>query len=83
MELSPETREADPPAHSPTFPLDPASKRGLVSEGEREWDEEEIPATPPQRKFRSLFFGSALSPERSSPVGHEVLATDSDTDADC
>ncbi|XP_062895457.1 cell cycle checkpoint control protein RAD9A isoform X2 [Mobula hypostoma] len=85
--FSPESRQTEPPGHSPGSPLAPASKRSLVGEAEGEEEDEadveEIPATPPQKKFRSLFFGSTLSPERCSPPGHEVLATDSDTDADC
>ncbi|XP_041036605.1 cell cycle checkpoint control protein RAD9A-like [Carcharodon carcharias] len=76
---------------SPTFPLFHLPKR---SHGDNaapirtpEADEDaEVTATPPHKKqFRSLFFGSLLSPVGGScrPLaGHEVLAEASDSDGE-
>ncbi|XP_059498757.1 cell cycle checkpoint control protein RAD9A-like isoform X2 [Stegostoma tigrinum] len=80
------------PPRSPTFPLAHSNKRGhgLVGEAvsthheEEEEEDAEIPATPPHKKFRSLFFGSLLS-TRENPrlvLGHEVLAEASDSDSE-
>ncbi|NXX77948.1 RAD9A protein, partial [Urocolius indicus] len=62
---------------SPTFPLHTPH-----SDPEEEEDEEEegaVPGTPPHKKFRSLFFGSVLTPGALGPApAQEVLAEDSD-----
>ncbi|MGH0177241.1 UNVERIFIED_CONTAM: hypothetical protein FKN15_074209 [Acipenser sinensis] len=54
-------------------------QRGLESE-----EEEELPGTPPQKRFRSLFFGSVLSPysqgANQTLRNQEVLAEASDSD---
>ncbi|NWJ04954.1 RAD9A protein, partial [Crypturellus undulatus] len=63
---------------SPTFPL--RTPGPAHSEPEEEQEEEEaVPGTPPHKKFRSLFFGSVLTPgePRLAPT-QEVLAEDSD-----
>ncbi|XP_060679518.1 cell cycle checkpoint control protein RAD9A-like isoform X2 [Hemiscyllium ocellatum] len=80
------------PPRSPTFPLAQSNKRvhtqhrGALSppHEEDEPDDTEIPATPPHKKFRSLFFGSLLSPGRSlrPTLGHEVLAEASESDSE-
>ncbi|NWV71327.1 RAD9A protein, partial [Malurus elegans] len=60
---------------SPTFPQ-PAD-----TDPEEEEEEEEggVPGTPPHKKFRSLFFGSVMTPGRPGPATtQEVLAEDSD-----
>nr|XP_028595604.1 cell cycle checkpoint control protein RAD9A [Podarcis muralis]XP_028595613.1 cell cycle checkpoint control protein RAD9A [Podarcis muralis]XP_028595622.1 cell cycle checkpoint control protein RAD9A [Podarcis muralis] len=70
-----EGAEAPP---SPTFP----SRRTFSDTRDLESDPEgTVPGTPPQKRFRSLFFGSVLSP--SQPLVHsctsqEVLAEDSE-----
>ncbi|XP_069485058.1 cell cycle checkpoint control protein RAD9A isoform X2 [Ambystoma mexicanum] len=55
------------------------------SEGEDEGEEdEEVPGTPPNKKFRSLFFGSVLtqtSTANQTGFSQEVLAEDSDGDS--
>ncbi|XP_075019541.1 cell cycle checkpoint control protein RAD9A [Calonectris borealis] len=67
---------------SPTFPL--RTPRPAESDPEEEEEEEEeeegaVPGTPPHKKFRSLFFGSVLTPGGPSPAPtQEVLAEDSD-----
>ncbi|NXW89525.1 RAD9A protein, partial [Alopecoenas beccarii] len=65
---------------SPTFPL--RTPRPAESDPEEEEEEEEegaVPGTPPHKKFRSLFFGSVLTPGGASPAPtQEVLAEDSD-----
>ncbi|XP_064309025.1 cell cycle checkpoint control protein RAD9A isoform X2 [Phalacrocorax carbo] len=66
---------------SPTFPL--CTPRPAESNPEEEEEEEEeegaVPGTPPHKKFRSLFFGSVLTPGGPSPAPtQEVLAEDSD-----
>ncbi|NWY70336.1 RAD9A protein, partial [Erithacus rubecula] len=80
-----ETSEAGlegPP--SPTFPLRtprPAKSQPEEKEEEEEEEEEEgaVPGTPPHKKFRSLFFGSVMTPGRPDPAtSQEVLAEDSD-----
>ncbi|KAM6308854.1 cell cycle checkpoint control protein RAD9A [Aegotheles albertisi] len=65
--------EGGPPP-SPTFPLRPPP------EEEEEEEEGAVPGTPPHKKFRSLFFGSVLTPGGPSPVPppQEVLAEDSE-----
>ncbi|KAM8807361.1 cell cycle checkpoint control protein RAD9A [Eudromia elegans] len=63
---------------SPTFPLrTPGPAHG--EEEEEDDAEEAVPGTPPHKKFRSLFFGSVLTPgePRAAPT-QEVLAEDSD-----
>ncbi|XP_078515309.1 cell cycle checkpoint control protein RAD9A isoform X2 [Lissotriton helveticus] len=56
----------------------------LATDSEGEADEEEddeVPGTPPNKKFRSLFFGSVLSQTSTANrtgVSQEVLAEDSD-----
>ncbi|NXG22326.1 RAD9A protein, partial [Grallaria varia] len=63
---------------SPTFPL--RTPQAVQSDPEEEEDEDgAVPGTPPHKKFRSLFFGSVLTP--GGPSGaptQEVLAEDSD-----
>ncbi|XP_062488243.1 cell cycle checkpoint control protein RAD9A [Pezoporus occidentalis] len=73
------TRE--PP--SPTFPLRTPHRPPSDPEEEEEEEEEEdggaVPGTPPHKKFRSLFFGSVLTPGGPNPAPtQEVLAEDSD-----
>ncbi|XP_068004263.1 cell cycle checkpoint control protein RAD9A isoform X1 [Melanerpes formicivorus] len=70
---------------SPTFPLHtPCPAQSDPEEEEEEEEEEEgaVPGTPPHKKFRSLFFGSVLTPgeQRLAPT-QEVLAEDSDNDS--
>ncbi|XP_025923525.1 cell cycle checkpoint control protein RAD9A isoform X2 [Apteryx rowi] len=62
---------------SPTFPL--RTPGPAHSEPEEEEEEEAVPGTPPHKKFRSLFFGSVLTPGGPclAPT-QEVLAEDSD-----
>ncbi|NXC09736.1 RAD9A protein, partial [Orthonyx spaldingii] len=63
---------------SPTFPL----RTPRLAQSDPEDDEEEegaVPGTPPHKKFRSLFFGSVMTPGRPGPaITEEVLAEDSD-----
>ncbi|KAM6204593.1 cell cycle checkpoint control protein RAD9A [Sarcoramphus papa] len=63
---------------SPTFPL---RTPGPAESDPEEEEEEEgaVPGTPPHKKFRSLFFGSVLTPggPGAAPT-QEVLAEDSD-----
>ncbi|KAM6321833.1 cell cycle checkpoint control protein RAD9A [Podargus strigoides] len=60
---------------SPTFPLRPPRP----PEEEEEEEEGAVPGTPPHKKFRSLFFGSVLTPGGPGPAPtQEVLAEDSD-----
>ncbi|NXU98243.1 RAD9A protein, partial [Cettia cetti] len=65
---------------SPTFPL--RAPRPAESQPEEEEEEEEegaVPGTPPHKKFRSLFFGSVMTPGRPGPATtQEVLAEDSE-----
>ncbi|KGL87024.1 Cell cycle checkpoint control protein RAD9A, partial [Charadrius vociferus] len=69
---------------SPTFPLStprPAERDPEDEEEEEEEEEEAVPGTPPHKKFRSLFFGSVLTPGGPSLAPtQEVLAEDSDGD---
>ncbi|XP_065492353.1 cell cycle checkpoint control protein RAD9A isoform X2 [Caloenas nicobarica] len=61
---------------SPTFPL--RTPHPAESDPEEE-EEGAVPGTPPHKKFRSLFFGSVLTPRGPSPAPtQEVLAEDSD-----
>ncbi|XP_057233308.1 cell cycle checkpoint control protein RAD9A [Malurus melanocephalus] len=61
---------------SPTFPQ-PADTD--PEEEEEEEEEGGVPGTPPHKKFRSLFFGSVMTPGRPGPATtQEVLAEDSD-----
>lgn len=63
---------------SPTFSLHTPQP----AESDPEEDDEEegaVPGTPPHKKFRSLFFGSVMTPGRPGPATtQEVLAEDSD-----
>ncbi|NXD59626.1 RAD9A protein, partial [Corvus moneduloides] len=63
---------------SPTLPL--CTPRPAESDPEEEEEEEgAVPGTPPHKKFRSLFFGSVMTPGRPGPATtQEVLAEDSD-----
>ncbi|XP_074442554.1 cell cycle checkpoint control protein RAD9A isoform X1 [Larus michahellis] len=66
---------------SPTFPLRTPRPAESGPEEEEEEEEEEgaVPGTPPHKKFRSLFFGSVLTPgEPGLAPTQEVLAEDSD-----
>ncbi|XP_059681661.1 cell cycle checkpoint control protein RAD9A [Gavia stellata] len=69
---------------SPTFPLrtpHPAKSDPEEEEEEEEEEEGAVPGTPPHKKFRSLFFGSVLTPGGPGPAPtQEVLAEDSDGD---
>nr|XP_020661652.1 cell cycle checkpoint control protein RAD9A isoform X1 [Pogona vitticeps]XP_020661653.1 cell cycle checkpoint control protein RAD9A isoform X1 [Pogona vitticeps]XP_020661654.1 cell cycle checkpoint control protein RAD9A isoform X2 [Pogona vitticeps]XP_020661656.1 cell cycle checkpoint control protein RAD9A isoform X2 [Pogona vitticeps]XP_020661657.1 cell cycle checkpoint control protein RAD9A isoform X2 [Pogona vitticeps] len=63
---------------SPTFPLKLTSSGAQESDSDHEGS---IPGTPPQKRFRSLFFGSVLSQSQSavqSSSSQEVLAEDSE-----
>ncbi|XP_075073351.1 cell cycle checkpoint control protein RAD9A isoform X1 [Mixophyes fleayi] len=77
-----ETTLAGPssPPRSPTFcsrPLpSPVQEEQTVSSGSEDEPEREVPGTPPNKKFRSLFFGSVL--QSSGRADEEVLAEDSD-----
>ncbi|XP_010187295.1 PREDICTED: cell cycle checkpoint control protein RAD9A, partial [Mesitornis unicolor] len=64
---------------SPTFPLrNPRPVESDPEKGEEE-DDGAVPGTPPHKKFRSLFFGSVLTPGGPSLAPtQEVLAEDSD-----
>ncbi|NXF13410.1 RAD9A protein, partial [Smithornis capensis] len=76
--LETSTCEGGPP--SPTFPLHTPRPAQRDPEEEDEEDEEgAVPGTPPHKKFRSLFFGSVLTPGGPglAPT-QEVLAEDSD-----
>ncbi|NXH09191.1 RAD9A protein, partial [Bucco capensis] len=73
-----ETEEGSGMAPSPTFPL---RTPGPAESDPEEEEEEEgaVPGTPPHKKFRSLFFGSVLTPGGLSQAPtQEVLAEDSD-----
>nr|XP_005497814.2 cell cycle checkpoint control protein RAD9A [Zonotrichia albicollis] len=78
METSEGCSEGPP---SPTFPLrtpQPAKSKPQQQEEEEE-EEGAVPGTPPHKKFRSLFFGSVMTPGRPGPATtQEVLAEDSD-----
>ncbi|XP_071986466.1 cell cycle checkpoint control protein RAD9A isoform X1 [Engystomops pustulosus] len=66
---------ASSPPRSPTFsrPVPVQEEQASTSGGE---DEPEIPGTPPNKKFRSLFFDSVI--QNSGRSTQEVLAEDSD-----
>ncbi|XP_062974755.1 cell cycle checkpoint control protein RAD9A isoform X2 [Elgaria multicarinata webbii] len=68
---------ATPP--SPTFPM----RRSTSDSRELDSDHEgTIPGTPPQKRFRSLFFGSVLSQSQSLVCSkQEVLAENSEEEA--
>ncbi|NXD45123.1 RAD9A protein, partial [Copsychus sechellarum] len=62
---------------SPTFPL--RTPWPAESQSQEEEEEGAVPGTPPHKKFRSLFFGSVMTPGRPCPAtSQEVLAEDSD-----
>ncbi|CAI9598898.1 unnamed protein product [Staurois parvus] len=68
------------PPPSPTFNSRPPpspiqEEQAIYSECEDE-AEREVPGTPPNKKFRSLFFGSVI--QSSGQAAQEVLAEDSD-----
>ncbi|KAM4899484.1 cell cycle checkpoint control protein RAD9A isoform 2-T2 [Sylvia borin] len=66
---------------SPTFPLRAPRPAQSTPEEEEEEEEEEgaVPGTPPHKKFRSLFFGSVMTPGRPGlATTQEVLAEDSE-----
>ncbi|KAM6033178.1 LOW QUALITY PROTEIN: cell cycle checkpoint control protein RAD9A [Chlamydotis macqueenii] len=65
---------------SPTFPQRTPCLAESDPEEEEEEEEEEgaVPGTPPHKKFRSLFFGSVLTPGGPAGPTQEVLAEDSD-----
>ncbi|NWR23872.1 RAD9A protein, partial [Emberiza fucata] len=78
METSEGCSEGPP---SPTFPLRTPQPTKSKPQEEEEEEEEEgaVPGTPPHKKFRSLFFGSVMTPGRPGPATtQEVLAEDSD-----
>ncbi|XP_050192529.1 cell cycle checkpoint control protein RAD9A isoform X2 [Myiozetetes cayanensis] len=66
-----------PPSH--TFPLCTPRDPEEQEEEEEEEEDRAVPGTPPHKKFRSLFFGSVLTPGGPglAPT-QEVLAEDSD-----
>ncbi|PIN95381.1 hypothetical protein AB205_0219120 [Aquarana catesbeiana] len=68
------------PPPSPTFssrpPPSPIQKEQAVYSECEDEAEREVPGTPPNKKFRSLFFGSVL--QSSGQAAQEVLAEDSD-----
>ncbi|XP_063145089.1 cell cycle checkpoint control protein RAD9A isoform X2 [Candoia aspera] len=69
------------PSPSPTFPTRHPSSETRESESE---NEDTILGTPPQKRFRSLFFGSVLSQSQAgtrSFCSQEVLAEDSEGDS--
>ncbi|NXU19559.1 RAD9A protein, partial [Pardalotus punctatus] len=64
---------------SPTFSLHTPQPAESDPEEEEEEEEGAVPGTPPHKKFRSLFFGSVMTPGRPGPATtQEVLAEDSD-----
>ncbi|XP_037531758.1 cell cycle checkpoint control protein RAD9A [Nematolebias whitei] len=77
---------ADSPAPSvAAFRVSPAADHKTRKHSEEE-EEEEDPDRPPNKKFRSLFFGSVIPPssQTSTQPMHtqEVLASDSEDDAE-
>ncbi|NXN10292.1 RAD9A protein, partial [Indicator maculatus] len=77
-----ETEEEPEVPPSPTFPLHTPCPVQSDPEEEEEEQEGAVPGTPPHKKFRSLFFGSVLTPRESSLAPtQEVLAEDSDNDS--
>ncbi|XP_061465512.1 cell cycle checkpoint control protein RAD9A [Rhineura floridana] len=73
-----ERAEAPP---SPTFPTRRTNSDTRESESDHEGT---VPGTPPQKRFRSLFFGSVLSPSQTlvyPSSSQEVLAEDSEGEA--
>ncbi|XP_040176765.1 cell cycle checkpoint control protein RAD9A [Rana temporaria] len=68
------------PPPSPTFssrpPPSPIQEEQVVYSECEDEAEKEVPGTPPNKKFRSLFFGSVL--QNSGQAAQEVLAEDSD-----
>ncbi|XP_025071909.1 cell cycle checkpoint control protein RAD9A isoform X2 [Alligator sinensis] len=87
METTTGDEGAEPPP-SPTFPVrcpSPATaleaERSTLDSDKDEDEDGAVPGTPPQKKFRSLFFGSVLtqSQARAHPTpSQEVLAEDSE-----
>ncbi|KAM4636150.1 cell cycle checkpoint control protein RAD9A [Discoglossus pictus] len=74
-------RSSPPPPCSPTFCnrtiLSPAHEEQAPPSESDEEPEREVPGTPPNKKFRSLFFGSVLA-NSGRKADQEVLAEDSD-----
>uniref|UniRef100_A0A8C0E8R1 Cell cycle checkpoint control protein n=1 Tax=Bubo bubo TaxID=30461 RepID=A0A8C0E8R1_BUBBB len=67
---------------SPTFPLCTPHPAESNPEEEEEEEEGAVPGTPPHKKFRSLFFGSVLTPGGPGPAPtQEVLAEDSEEES--
>ncbi|XP_040290574.1 cell cycle checkpoint control protein RAD9A [Bufo gargarizans] len=68
---------ASSPPRSPTFshPV-PVHEEQALTSGSEDEQEREIPGTPPNKKFRSLFFDSVI--HNSGQTNQEVLAEDSD-----
>ncbi|XP_019412189.1 PREDICTED: cell cycle checkpoint control protein RAD9A isoform X1 [Crocodylus porosus] len=87
METTTGDEGAEPPP-SPTFPMrcpSPATaleaERSTLDSDKDEDEDGAVPGTPPQKKFRSLFFGSVLiqAQARAHPTpSQEVLAEDSE-----
>ncbi|NXO30945.1 RAD9A protein, partial [Cisticola juncidis] len=66
-------------APSPTFSLRHPRPAESPPEEEEEEEEGAVPGTPPHKKFRSLFFGSVMTPGRPGlATTQEVLAEDSE-----
>ncbi|NXG45855.1 RAD9A protein, partial [Psilopogon haemacephalus] len=77
-----ETEEEPEVPPSPTFPLPTPCPAQSDEEEEEQEEEGAVPGTPPHKKFRSLFFGSVLTPGGLSLTpAQEVLAEDSDDDS--
>ncbi|XP_039559389.1 cell cycle checkpoint control protein RAD9A isoform X3 [Passer montanus] len=76
METSEGCSEGPP---SPPFPLRTPQPAKSKPQEEEEEEEGAVPGTPPHKKFRSLFFGSVMTPGKPGPAtAQEVLAEDSD-----
>ncbi|KAG8434847.1 hypothetical protein GDO86_012988 [Hymenochirus boettgeri] len=75
-----ETTLGKSPPHSPAFgkPSDSSLlQKALATASDSDEDPERgVPGTPPNKRFRSLFFGSVLASSRHS--NQEILAEDSD-----
>ncbi|XP_008271966.2 cell cycle checkpoint control protein RAD9A isoform X6 [Oryctolagus cuniculus] len=73
---APWARPSGSPSPGPQPPCSPAPPS--EDEDEDEAEPTTVPGTPPPKKFRSLFFGSVLTPMRSPQGPSSVLAEDSD-----
>ncbi|XP_075698364.1 cell cycle checkpoint control protein RAD9A isoform X2 [Rhinoderma darwinii] len=69
---------ASSPPRSPTFSSHPVPVREeqALTSGSDDEQERDIPGTPPNKKFKSLFFDSVI--QNSGRTNQEVLAEDSD-----